>query len=79
MLYWITTLVLLVYLVLVFVIGRLLHLQGNDVWILRVVLALLGIIAAVVAYFYVYKMYKSKLPSGEDDSQSGGTDDGSRA
>jgi type VI secretion system protein ImpL len=75
MLYWITTLVLLVYLVLVFVIGRLLHLQGNDVWILRAVLALLGIIAAVVAYFYVYKMYKSKLPSGDDDSQTGGTDD----
>ena len=75
MLYWITTLVLLVYLVLVFVIGRLLHLQGNDVWILRGVLALLGIIAAVVAYFYVYKMYKSKLPSGENDSQPGGTDD----
>ena len=38
-------------------------------------LALLGIIGAAVAYFYVYKVNKAKEASGEDDSQPGGTDD----
>ena len=75
MLYWVTTLVLLVYLVLVWVLGRFLPLHGSDVWILRGVLALLGIIGAAVAYFYVYKVRKAKEASGENDSQSGGTDD----
>jgi type VI secretion system protein ImpL len=75
MLYWVTTLVLLVYLVLVWVLGRFLPLHGSDVWILRGVLALLGIIGAAVAYFYVYKVRKAKAASGENDSPSGGTDD----
>ena len=75
MLYWVTTLVLLVYLVLVWLLGRWLPLHGSDVWILRGVLAVLGIIGAAVAYFYVYKVKKAKQPSGEDDSQPGGTDD----
>ena len=46
MLYWVTTLVLLVYLVLVWLLGRWLPLHGSDVWILRGVLALLGLIGA---------------------------------
>jgi type VI secretion system protein ImpL len=75
MLYWITTLVLLVYLVLVWLLGRWMPLHGSDVWILRGVLALLGIIGAVVAYFYVYKVQKAKAASGESDSQPSGTDD----
>jgi type VI secretion system protein ImpL len=75
MLYWVTTLVLLVYLVLVWLLGRWLPLHGSDVWILRGVLALLGIIGAAVAYFYVYKIQKAKESSGEDDSRPGGTDD----
>jgi type VI secretion system protein ImpL len=75
MLYWITTLVLLVYLVLVWLLGRWMPLHGSDVWILRGVLALLGIIGAVVAYFYVYKVRKAKAASGESDSQPSGTDD----
>ncbi len=75
MLYWVTTLVLLVYLVLVWLLGRWLPLHGSDVWILRGVLALLGIIGAVVAYFYVHKVQKAKEASGEGDSQPSGTDD----
>src|ERR1700686_5096088 len=75
MLYWITTLVLFVYLVLVWLLGRWLPLHGWDVWILRGVLAVLGIIGGAVAYFYVYKVNKAKESSGENDSQSGGTDD----
>jgi len=50
-------------------------LHGNDVWILRGVLALLGIIGGAVAYFYVYKVQKAKQASGEDESQAGETDD----
>ncbi len=75
MLYWVTTLVLFIYLVLIWLSGRWLPLHGSDVWIFRGVLALLGIIGAAVAYFYVYKVNKSKETSGEDDSQPGGTDD----
>src|SRR5579864_2098623 len=75
MLYWVTTLVLLVYLVLVWLLGRWLPLHGSDVWVLRGVLALLGIIGAAVAFFYVYKVEKAKQASGEDDSQFRGTDD----
>ena len=75
MLYWVTTLVLLVYLVLVWLLGRWLPLHGSDVWVLRGVLSVLGIIGAAVAYFYVYKVEKAKQASGEDDSQPGSTDD----
>ena len=75
MLYWVTTLVLLVYLVLVWLLGRWMPLHGSDVWILRGVLALLGIIGAVVAYFYVHKVQKAKAASAEADAQPGGTDD----
>jgi type VI secretion system protein ImpL len=75
MLYWVTTLVLLVYLVLVWLLGRWLPVHGSDVWILRGVLALLGIIGAAVAYFYVHQVEKAKDSSGEDDSQPSGTED----
>jgi type VI secretion system protein ImpL len=75
MLYWVTTLVLLVYLVVVWLLGRFLPLHGSDVWILRGVLFLLGLIGGAVAYFYIYKVNKAKQASGEDDSQAGGTDD----
>src|ERR1700693_648093 len=75
MLYWVTTLVLLVYLVLVWLLGGWLPLHGSDVWILRGVLAVLGIIGAAVAYFYIYKVNKAKEAFGDNDSQPGGTDD----
>src|SRR5579864_2727259 len=75
MLYWVTTLVLLIYMVLVWLLGRWLPLHGSDVWILRGFLAVLGIIGAVVAYFYVHKINKAKAASTEDDSHAGGADD----
>src|SRR5579864_1443676 len=75
MLYWVTTLVLLVYLVLVWLLGRFLPLHGSDVWVLRGVLALLGIVGAAVAYFYIYKVNKAKQAAGEDGTQSGASDD----
>ena len=75
MLYWVTTVVLLVYLVLVWFLGRWMSLHGTDVWILRGVLALVGIIGAVVAYFYVHKVKKAREASGEDEGQAGATDD----
>ena len=60
MLYLVTALVLLVYLVLVWFLGRWLPLHGSDVWILRGVLALLGLIGAAVAFWYQYKVKKAK-------------------
>ena len=44
-------------------------------WILRGVLAFLGLVGAGVAFWYQYKVKKAKESSGEDDSQAGATDD----
>jgi len=73
--YWVTGLILLIYLVLVWVLGRLLPLHGTDVWVLRGVLALLGLIGAGVAFWYQYKIRKAKEASGEEESQGTGTND----
>jgi type VI secretion system protein ImpL len=72
--YWVTILVLLIYLVLVWLLGRWLPLHGSDVWILRGVLALLGLIGAGVIFWYQYKVKKAKETSEEDDA-GGETDD----
>ncbi len=75
MLYLVTILVLIVYLVLVWLLGMWLPLHGSDVWILRGVLALLGLIAGGVVLWYLQKAKKAKEASGEDGSQAGATDD----
>ena len=73
--YWVTGVILLIYLVLVYVLGRWLPLHGSDVWILRGVLALLGLIGAAVAFWYQYKLKKAKEASGEEESQDSSTGD----
>ncbi len=73
--YWITILVLIVYLVLVWLLGRFMPLHGSDVWILRGVLAFLGIVGAAVALFYQYKVKKAKEASGEGDSAAAAASD----
>jgi len=75
MLYLATILVLIVYLVLVWLLGGWLHLHGSDIWILRGVLAFLGLVAGGVAFWYAYKVKKAKEASGEGDSPAGATDD----
>jgi type VI secretion system protein ImpL len=73
--YWVTILVLLIYMVLVWVSGSLLHLHGSDIWILRIVLALLGLIAAGAVLWYQRSVKKANEPPPEDGSQPSGTDD----
>jgi type VI secretion system protein ImpL len=73
--YWITILVLIVYLVLVWLLGRFMPLHGSDVWILRGVLAFLGIVGAAVALFYQYKVKKAKEASGESGASAGAASD----
>jgi type VI secretion system protein ImpL len=73
--YWVTILVLLIYMVLVWLLGRFLPLHGYDVWILRGVLALLGLIGAGVVLWYQYRVKKANEPPPEDGSQPSGTDD----
>jgi len=73
--YWVTILVLLIYMVLVWVCGSLLHLHGSDIWILRGVLALLGLIAAGVVLWYQHTVRKANEPPPEDGSRPSGTDD----
>ena len=73
--YWLTILVLVIYMVLVWVAGSLLHLHGSDIWILRIVLALLGLIAAGAVLWYQRSVKKANEPPPEDGSQPSGTDD----
>jgi len=73
--YWVTILVLLIYMVLVWVCGSLLHLHGSDIWILRGVLALLGLIAAGVVLWYQHTVRKANEPPPEDGSRPSRTDD----
>ena len=73
--YWVTILVLLIYWVLVWLLGRWLPLHGSDVWILRGVLALLGLIGAGVVFWYQYAVKKANQAPAEDGSQPSGTDD----
>jgi type VI secretion system protein ImpL len=75
MLYLVTILVLIVYLVLVWLLGMWLPVHGSDVWILRGVLALLGLIAGAVVLWYLQKAKKAKEASGEGASQAGAADD----
>src|SRR5580658_463470 len=75
MLYLLTILVLIVYLVLVWFLGGWLHLHGSDIWILRGVLAFLGLVAAGVALWFEYKVKKAKEASGEGDSPARESDD----
>ena len=73
--YWVTGVILLIYLIVVFLLGRWLPLHGYDVWILRGVLALLGLIGAAVAFWYQHKIKKAKEAAGEEESPGTGTDD----
>jgi type VI secretion system protein ImpL len=75
MLYLVTILVLIVYLVLVWLLGMWLPVHGSDVWILRGVLAFLGLVGAGVVLWFQHKIKKAKESSGEDPSQAGATDD----
>src|SRR5215831_370107 len=73
--YWVTGVILLIYLVVVYLLGRWLPLHGSEVWILRGVLALLGLIGASVAVWYQYKVHKARESSREEGSQESSTDD----
>ena len=58
--YWLTAVSLLAYLVFVWFLGTWLNLEGGKIWILRGVLALLGIAAAGVFLWYNRKLLSEK-------------------
>ena len=61
---------LLVYLICVWFLGNLLHLHGRDLWVLRIGLAVIGIIGAGV--FLWFKRRERKLAAGEGSQDTGG-------
>ena len=61
---------LLVYLIFVWFLGNLLHLDGRDLWVLRIGLAVIGIIGAGV--FLRFKRREQKLAAGESSPDTGG-------
>jgi type VI secretion system protein ImpL len=73
--YWVTILVLLIYLVLVWLLGIWLPVHGSDVWVLRGVLALLGVIGAAVVLWYQYTVKKAKEAEAQDESVASSADE----
>jgi type VI secretion system protein ImpL len=75
--YWVTILVLLIYLVLVWLLGIWLPVHGSDVWVLRGVLALLGLIGGAVVLWYQYTIKKAreKEAEAEDEAQPSSGDE----
>jgi type VI secretion system protein ImpL len=74
--YWVVTgIVLLIYLVLVWLLGMWLPLRGADVWILRIALALLGLIAAAVTVWFLHKKKRSEEGAEGTGAQASGSDD----
>jgi len=74
--YLVTGIILLVYLVLVWFLGTWLHLVGSSVWVLRGALALIGLIAAGVFLWFHHKS-KKEQEGGADapaDAQTGDID-----
>lgn len=67
--YLITGLVLLIYAVAVWFLGTLLHLQGTNLWILRVGLWVIGIAAAGV---FLWFKRKERQPAGEGPGDAAG-------
>ena len=66
--YWIAALALIVWLVLSWFIASWLHLQGNSLWILRIVLALIGIAAFITIVWWLRVRDKNALrkwPKGQ--------------
>ncbi|MGA8152339.1 MAG: ImcF-related family protein [Terriglobales bacterium] len=74
--YLVTGIILLVYLVLVWFVGTWLHLLGSSLWFLRGALAVIGLIAAGVFLWFHHKSKKEQEASGagQADAQTGEID-----
>jgi len=70
--YWIAALALIVWLVLSWFIASWLHLQGNSVWMLRIVLALIGI-AALITIVWWLRVRDKERAAEMAQGASGGT------
>jgi len=71
--YWVTLVVLLVFSVFAWFIVPVLGLKGQDIWMLRGALILLGTIGASVALWYQHSVKKrEEQAAGEQDGQGGG-------
>jgi len=68
--YLVTGAVLLVYLVLVWFLGNLMHLHGRDLWVLRVGLWVIGVAAAAI--FLFFKRRERKQAQGDTSAQAAG-------
>ena len=68
--YLVTGAVLLVYLVIVWFLGNLMHLHGRDLWVLRIGLSVIGIAAAAV--FLWFKRKERKPAAGDLSAQAAG-------
>jgi type VI secretion system protein ImpL len=66
---------LLVYLVIVWFLGNLLHLQGRDLWVLRISLAVIGFIAAGIFIWFKRKEEKQAGGGVSGDSSGPGHDE----
>src|SRR5271154_4687514 len=72
--YLVTGIILLVYLVLVWFVGTWLHLLGTSLWFLRGALAVLGLIAAGVFLWFHHKSKKDAEGGGDAPAETGDID-----
>ena len=75
MTYLITGAVLLVYLVLAWLLGGWLGLEGTQLWVLRIGLMLIGVAAAGAVIWYVRKNKSAAGGGGADDAAGGSGDE----
>src|SRR5215469_1762857 len=73
--YFVTGGILLVYLILVWFLGTWLHLHAPDIWILRIALALIGIIATGSFLWFFLKNKRNQAGEGTDSADGAGTKD----
>src|SRR5215469_2243025 len=73
--YWITAVILFIYLVVVYLLGRWLPLHGSEVWILRGVFALLGLIGGGGAFWYQSQLKKAREAEGAAEPPESSTGD----
>ena len=69
--YLVTGAVLLVYLVIVWFLGNLLNLHGRDLWVLRISLSIIGLIAAAVFLWFKRKEQQQQAPRDSSAQPAG--------
>src|SRR5262245_39514475 len=73
--YWKTAAALVIYGVMSWLLGTWLHLKSPDIWILRIGLAILGLVAAAIFIWFRRRQQAAADSSGTGRTEPGDSDD----